>query len=92
MASVSALLVTRDGCNTFYYFMLITHPFLTLIPVYFYPLLCLFLSSVTTIIGFIPAFSAKVNGMISSASAYALKMMASSPFNVFICSDNLYEI
>ena len=35
------------------------------------PFECLFLKSVTTYIGFIPAFSAKVNGMISRASAKA---------------------
>lgn len=54
--------------------------------------MCLFLNYVTTLIGFIPAFSAKVNGIIYKASAYALKIIASRPFNVFMCCINLYEI
>ena len=69
VARVSALLVTRDGCSTFSSFMFMMVPFRTLIPVQFSPLLCLFLSSVTTLIGFIPAFSERVNGMIYRASA-----------------------
>lgn len=37
------------------------------------PLACLFLNSVTVAIGLRPAFSAKVDGMTSNASAKALK-------------------
>jgi hypothetical protein len=69
VARVNALLVTKDGWRTFYYFISTMVPFLTLIPVYFSPLLCLFLSYVTTLMGFIPAFSANVNGIIYKASA-----------------------
>lgn len=61
-------------------------------PVNFSPLLCLFLNSVTTLMGFMPAFSARVNGIIYKASAYALKIMASSPLSVVICSLSLCEI
>lgn len=89
VANVIALLVTSDGCKTFSSFMSIIVPFLTLIPVQFSPLLCLFLNSVTTLIGFIPAFSAKVKGIISRASAYALKMIASMPLRELAYSLNL---
>lgn len=45
----------------------------TLIPAVLKPLACLFLKSVTVAIGLSPAFSAKVDGMTSNASANALK-------------------
>jgi hypothetical protein len=45
----------------------------TLIPAVISPLACLFLSSVTIAMGFSPAFSARVVGMTSSASAKAWK-------------------
>lgn len=59
--------------------------FLTLIPAFLSPIACLFLSSVTMEIGFRPAFSASVVGMISSASAKAWKQYASLPLSVWAC-------
>ena len=53
--------------------------FRTLIPVFFSPLACLFLKSVTVAIGFNPAFSAKVKGITSMASAKDLKQYCSIP-------------
>ena len=89
VAKVKALLVTKDGCKTFSSFILITFPFLTLIPENCSPLECFFLNYVTTLIGFIPAFSASVNGIISRAYEYALKIIASIPFKDVICSLSL---
>lgn len=60
--------------------------FRTLMPAYFSPFACLFLNSVTTEMGLKPAFSANVYGMISSASANALKQYASFPIIVFAWS------
>jgi hypothetical protein len=56
--------------------------FLTLMPAVFSPWACLFLSSVTVDIGFNPAFSARVNGIISNASANARKQYCSIPVRV----------
>lgn len=63
-ASVIALVETNNGCITFSSKMLVMVPFRTLIPVVCSPLACRFRSSVTVAIGFNPAFSASVDGMI----------------------------
>jgi hypothetical protein len=60
VARVSALCVTRAGCKTFSCLMLMMFPLRTLTPAQVSPFECLFLSSVTTVIGLIPAFSARV--------------------------------
>jgi len=61
VAKVSALVVTRLGCKTFSSVIsLLTKLFLILMPAFLKPLACLFLSSVTTLIGLNPAFSARV--------------------------------
>lgn len=52
---------------------LIQLTFFTLIPAFFSPIACLLRNSVTMAIGFNPAFSARVVGMISRASANAWK-------------------
>mmetsp|Transcript_16167 Transcript_16167/g.39090 ORF Transcript_16167/g.39090 Transcript_16167/m.39090 type:complete len:238 (+) Transcript_16167:383-1096(+) len=62
--------------------MLVTVPFLTLMPKCFSPLVWSALNLVTMLIGFNPAFSAKVKGMTSKACAYSLTTMLSSPFKV----------
>ena len=56
--------------------------FLTLMPAVFSPSECLFLSSVTVAIGLRPAFSARVMGITSKASAKALKQYCSIPVRV----------
>ena len=73
VANFSAEIVTKEGCITFSISISEIIPFLTLIPAFFSPNLCLFLSSVTISTGFNPAFSAKVYGITSKASANPLK-------------------
>jgi len=60
---------------------LTTLPFLTWIPAFLLPNACKFLSSVTTLIGLSPAFSARVKGIISKASANAFTQHYSAPDN-----------
>lgn len=60
-------------------------------PDIFSPLACLFLSSVTVAIGLRPAFSARVNGTTSRASAKALKQYCSIPVSVSDNSINLND-
>ncbi len=74
VANLSIDEVTKEGWIIFSFSenISVISPFLTLIPWYFSPWLCLFLNSVTILIGFKPAFSAKVNGITSNASANAL--------------------
>ena len=72
-AKVIALVETSNGWTTFSSKMLVIVPFLTLIPLLTSPCACLFLNSVTVEIGLRPAFSAKVYGITSRASAKALK-------------------
>ena len=70
VAKVKALWVTKAGWITFsLYISSAMLPFFTLMPQSFAPFACLFLNSVTTLIGFNPAFSDKVYGIISSDSA-----------------------
>jgi len=52
-----------------------TFPFLTEIPAFLNPSACFFLNYVTISIGFNPAFSAKVYGITSKASANALTII-----------------
>lgn len=68
-------------CKYFWFIFLKKYTFFILIPALFYPFWCLFLNSVTTTIGFRPAFSARVNGITSSASPNALTHIDSVPFN-----------
>lgn len=70
VANVNALDVIKDGYTTFSNEISSLIPFLLkLIPAFLNPLACLVLNSVTTLIGFNPAFSANVNGITSKASA-----------------------
>mmetsp|Transcript_35791 Transcript_35791/g.78181 ORF Transcript_35791/g.78181 Transcript_35791/m.78181 type:complete len:238 (+) Transcript_35791:384-1097(+) len=62
--------------------MLVTVPFLTLMPKCFSPLVWSALNLVTILMGFSPAFSAKVKGMTSKAWAYSRTTMLSSPWRV----------
>lgn len=82
VASLIAELVTNNGCTTFSSERSVIVPLFTLIPVYISPSACLLRNSVTTDIGFNPAFSAKVYGITLSASANALTQYASEPPNV----------
>ncbi len=61
----------------------------TLIPAVFSPCACLLRSSVTVEMGLRPAFSARVEGMISRASAYARTQYASMPPRLREYSANL---
>ena len=88
-ASWMALVETRSGCTTFSSKISVMAPFLTLIPALCSPFACLFLSSVTVAIGLRPAFSAKVYGITSKASANALKQYCSIPVRVFEYSTSL---
>lgn len=72
-ASVIALVETKSGWITFSSKILVIEPFLTLIPVVCSPLACRFRSSVTVAIGFNPAFSASVDGIIYNISKYIFK-------------------
>mmetsp|Transcript_26845 Transcript_26845/g.75051 ORF Transcript_26845/g.75051 Transcript_26845/m.75051 type:complete len:212 (-) Transcript_26845:948-1583(-) len=83
VASMSAEVVTWRGCTTFSSSMLVSVPFLTLMPWLVAPWAWWLRSSVTICMGFRPAFSAKVNGMTSKASANALTQNASAPSRVF---------
>ena len=60
VANLRAEIVTREGCITFSFSISEIIHFLTFIPAFFSPFLCLFLNSVTISTGFNPAFSAKV--------------------------------
>lgn len=71
VANVTALVVTNRGCTTFSSRILVMAPFLTLMPAVFSPCACLFRNSVTIAIGCNPAFSARVYGITSKASANA---------------------
>ena len=72
VAKLNADVVTNSGCKTFSFLMSLTVPFFTLMPSWTLPnMACLFLNSVTISIGFNPAFSAKVYGITSNASAKA---------------------
>ena len=62
-----------------------------LMPAFFSPSACRLRSSVTMAIGLSPAFSARVVGMTSSASAYAWKQYASMPLSVCAYCDNSRE-
>lgn len=62
--------------------------FRTLMPAVISPWAWRFLNSVTVAIELSPAFSARVKGMISRASAYALKQYASTPVTDWACSDS----
>lgn len=90
-ANSIALVETNKGWITFSSRILVTVPFLTLIPAVFSPNACLLRNSVTIEIGFKPAFSAKVVGTISNASANAWKQYCSMPFSVFACSISRWE-
>ena len=85
VASDKALSVTSVGYIILYFLSSIsftTLPPLTLIPANLWPRACLFLSSVTTVTGSKPAFSDRVNGTISKASAKALTQFYSAPLRV----------
>src|SRR6266545_1411566 len=74
-----AWLPTRIGSITFSFFMSETLPEKTLIPAYLLPFLCSFRSSIRMSIGSRPAFSAKVRGIASTASAKASIAICSRP-------------
>jgi hypothetical protein len=59
--------LTSRGCTTFSSHMLVMVPRRTSMPAKWSPALCLLRSSVTNAMGFIPAFSARVYGIISRA-------------------------
>lgn len=90
-ASSIALVETKRGWITFSSKMLVIVPFLTLIPAVFSPRACLFRSSVTMDMGFKPAFSARVVGITSKASANAWKQYCSMPVRVFAWSINFCD-
>lgn len=66
-----------------------SHTLRTLIPAVFSPWACLLRSSVTVEMGLRPAFSARVEGMTSRASAYARTQYASMPARLREYSANL---
>lgn len=68
VARVKALVETNDGWTTLSSSMFIIQFFLIFKPACFSPLMCLFLSSVTKLIGLSPAFSARVYGISSRDS------------------------
>ena len=70
-ANEMALVDTNNGWTTFSSKISVIAPFLTLIPAVYSPLACLFLNSVTVAMGLRPAFSDKVYGTTSKASANA---------------------
>ncbi len=90
VAKLNADVVTNSGCKTFSFLMSLTVPFFTLMPSWTLPnMACLFLNSVTISIGFNPAFSAKVYGITSNASAKAFTQTDSIPDNVRAHCPNL---
>lgn len=62
-ARVIALVDTSSGCNTFSSRIFVIAPFLTFIPAVISPWACRLRNSVTVLIGFNPAFSARVDGI-----------------------------
>lgn len=81
VARVRADWVTRAGWRTFSVVMSsLMLPLLMEIPAYLCPRACLFLSSVTMLMGLRPAFSARVYGMTSRASANARTIKELTPF------------
>jgi VIT1/CCC1 family predicted Fe2+/Mn2+ transporter len=79
-ANSIALVLTSRGCSTLSSAILfLTPPILMLTPAFFSPRACRCLRSVTTLIELRPAFSARVVGMTSRASAKAFQHIASVP-------------
>src|SRR5438093_5167609 len=79
VAEEMAWLPTRIGSITFSFFMSETLPLKTLIPANLFPFLCCWRSSIRMSIGSRPAFSARVRGMTSTASANASMAICSRP-------------
>src|SRR5207247_147523 len=79
VAEEMAWLPTRIGSITFSFFMSVTLPLNTLIPAALFPFLCCWRSSIRMSIGSRPAFSARVRGMTSTASANASMAICSRP-------------
>mmetsp|Transcript_11668 Transcript_11668/g.18987 ORF Transcript_11668/g.18987 Transcript_11668/m.18987 type:complete len:285 (+) Transcript_11668:69-923(+) len=78
-----ALVETRSGWKMFSSARSVIFPVRTLIPAVAHPSACWRRSSVTILIGFKPAFSAKVYGTTSKASAKALTQNWDCPLRVF---------
>ena len=84
VANSIALIETNNGWTTFSCSMSEIPPRRTFIPDPLSPLAWRFRKSVTVVIGFKPAFSAKVYGTISNASAYAWKSKTKHFFKIYL--------